>query len=96
MLWVVELSDVRNLGEQRIWILASSLCAIMDPGQILKKKVNSNHYQLLILCCYLFPFTYFSGNLYPGEKPYQSGTESCSSCPTNKPFCVSNLCGQLP
>ena len=40
----------------------------------------------LILC--------YSGNFY-GEPPYQTGTEVCSACPADKPYCVGNLCGEF-
>ena len=37
----------------------------------------------LVLCC--------SGN-FEGEKPYQTGTEACTGCPSDRQYCVNNLC----
>ncbi|CAI8023698.1 hypothetical protein GBAR_LOCUS13827 [Geodia barretti] len=32
-----------------------------------------------------------SGN-FEGEKPYQTGSEACTSCPSERLYCVNNLC----
>lgn len=34
------------------------------------------------------------GNVYYGEAPYETGTESCTQCPYDKPYCKANLCGE--
>lgn len=36
-------------------------------------------------------FCIYSGN-FEGEKAYQSGGDACTGCPSDRPYCVNNLC----
>lgn len=40
----------------------------------------------------LYYYFLCSGNIYPGEAPYETGTEVCTQCPSDKPYCKANLC----
>ncbi|XP_064398516.1 peptidase inhibitor 16-like [Halichondria panicea] len=44
----------------------------------------------LYFVCYYGP----GGSIVSGEPPYDKGDVSCSSCPTDKPYCDRNLCSE--
>lgn len=48
---------------------------------------EDDNQNILFLVC-----NYGPGGNFEGEKPYQSGSEPCTSCPSDRLYCVNNLC----
>ena len=47
---------------------------------------NDNDSAILVVC------DYGPGGAFAGEKPYQTGSQACSACPSDRPICENNLC----
>lgn len=104
-LLAVEQLDARSFVElRRIMKMHYSLSVIMDLGKTdgeknawkdynvhdMPKHYNKTKYKML----WTFHFVFFyRGNLF-AEPPYQTGSEPCSACPGDKPYCMNKLCSK--